>query len=68
MKNTFKIPPTKLGVYLWVRQISVEDFKYNTPYSSSYLSQLIWGKRKDKKAFQIIADALKVDLDEIWEN
>lgn len=67
MDEKFRVPPTKLGVYLWIMDIRPKDVYGPLAMTPAYFSHLIWGTRTEKPPFERIAAFLDVPLSEIYE-
>lgn len=62
-----KIPPTKLGVELFIRGLDPKDIYEPLGFTPQYFNQLLWGRRKSQEAFQKIAELLKIPLEDLYD-
>ena len=62
-----KIPPTRLGTFIWANNIDIAPLCKDVDVSMSFFSQVMWGKRSSESLCEKIASILSIPIELIYE-
>lgn len=65
--NNLKVPPTRLGVFMWANDIQVATMCNDLNINLSFFSQIMWGRRSSKEVCVAVANYLDIPLELIYD-